>query len=287
MTGSPDTLAALESAVRPVLLGARDAYFNLLTYSAIAVGVGVVLEGVELAKDWREECRWLQRIRLPLPHAGLWILTAASFGWLLVAVGVFGEFWFEDRVSWYDHTIRSIDDDAERLLSTQTANTQLLTAELNKRAEDEATARVTVEKEAAALRKEAASLLRDVANANAMADEARSMAKSAELARAQLEARIAPRTLTVAQREFMARSFRPFVRNFFGRKVNFDWQSPDTEAAIFALEIEDALKRAAIQFQGGGGLRVGGISIGVTITGASADGGFVRTLATLLGQQIT
>jgi hypothetical protein len=137
-------------------MGARDAYFNLLEYSAIAVGIGVVLEGLELAKDWREESQWLQRIRLPIPHVGRWILVAASIGWLLVAVGVFGEFWFEDKVSRYDHTIRDIDDDAGKLLSRQAADTQLVTAELNKRAEDEATARAGLEKEAALLRNRAA-----------------------------------------------------------------------------------------------------------------------------------
>jgi hypothetical protein len=109
------------------------------------------------------------------------------------------------------------------------------------------------------------------------------MAKSADLARAELEARIAPRTLLVAQREYIGRTLRPFARQFFGRRVKLDWSLSDVEPTIFAIELEDSLKRAGIEVERPTAITLGGgIKIGIGITGPARDGIFIRRLYFIL-----
>ena len=105
------------------------------------------------------------------------------------------------------------------------------------------------------------------------------LAQDEALARTQLQARIAPRTLNQAQRDFFQKALRPFVIGFFGRRpVLLRWSPVDPEQAILGIEIEDALTRAGIPverntpFVLGVGLQIGiwGFTPMSTVTGSPA-----------------
>ncbi len=102
------------------------------------------------------------------------------------------------------------------------------------------------------------------------------------LARAELEARIAPRTLSLSERERIGRELTRFATSFFARKVKIHWQPNDLEAAVFGVEIRDALMRASIQFETDGSFIIGTTGYGVLITGTSRDMVFIKSLYSLL-----
>lgn len=176
--------------------------------------------------------------------------------------------YIEFAISPIQEQLRSLNDGTIAGLSDQAAKA-------NERARK-------LETEAGALRKQAVSLLKDVALANARAAEATSMAKSAELARAELEARIAPRTLNLAQREYIGRALSRFAISFFGRKVRIHWQPNDGEATVFGVEIRDALLRANLQVETNADFIIGSNGYGVRITGTGPDRPFIESLYGLL-----
>jgi hypothetical protein len=102
------------------------------------------------------------------------------------------------------------------------------------------------------------------------------------LARAELEARIAPRTLRLSEREWIGKELRRFAFSFFGRKVKIHWQPNDLEAAVFGVEIRDALLRASIPVETDESLIIGNTGYGVRMTGTGQDAAFINSLYVLL-----
>jgi hypothetical protein len=202
----PEFLRTLDESIRPLLTDARDIYFRWLEYSTFAVGFGVVLEGLEVIHDTKEE---VHKFRIGFPrrtdvvatrHRLNRVLLISLLGWLLVSVGVLGEFWFEIKVSQYDKTLRLIDDN----LLAQTGL--------------------------------------EAADAIERAAEASERAGNAELRAATLLKEIQPRDLTEEERN----NLLALKRRFSGSKVQIASFSGDIESARFARQIESSLKDAGL-----------------------------------------
>ncbi len=85
-------------------------------------------------------------------------------------------------------------------------------------------------------------LKRGIADANARAAEATQKAEEADLARLNLEAKIAPRRLNADQQRMIAEALKPFS----GSKVMVKSYALDVEAAILGKQIIESLKFANI-----------------------------------------
>ena len=86
-------------------------------------------------------------------------------------------------------------------------------------------------------------LKRGIADANARAAEATQKAEEADLARLNLEAKIAPRRLNADQQRVIAEALKPFS----GSKVMVKSYALDVEAAILGKQIIESLESANIQ----------------------------------------
>jgi hypothetical protein len=92
------------------------------------VGIGVILEAPEAFREARKEFLEYWSHRKERRHVTLnafgfpvvtperkrvpWIAALSVIGWFIVAVGVVGEFWFDDKVSRYDATLQMIDNES-------------------------------------------------------------------------------------------------------------------------------------------------------------------------------
>jgi hypothetical protein len=78
----------------------------------------------------------------------------------------------------------------------------------------------------------------------------------------------------------MADDLRKFSPSFAGRKVTISSYSADAEGMIFSLEIMDVMTRAGIDVDPVMGrlVPVGGVFVGVNVTGPPADEAFIRLL---------
>src|ERR1700733_699793 len=121
MTLPTGLLSALDDLVRTDLQDIRQSFFVWLLRSTAVVAIGVILEGPETIRELSEEIeRFLFRLSRQIsinPVSGLpfirhrlkWRLLIAAAGWVLIGVGVVGEFGFEIGVSKYDALIQSFD----------------------------------------------------------------------------------------------------------------------------------------------------------------------------------
>lgn len=112
----PELLRSLENIARSELVSARDVYFSLVLWATFFTAAGVVIEGFDAIKELREE---RHKVKVGFPHADFairrhrfdwWKLVAFS-GWLIVSIGVVGEFWFEAKIKHFDTVIKILEDD--------------------------------------------------------------------------------------------------------------------------------------------------------------------------------
>lgn len=105
----PAIVHALDEAIRADLQNLRDWYFFWLIISAVAVAIGVILEGPEIGYEVdkvRRRCLG-QKARHHNPD---WVTLIALLGWLLVVSGVAGEVIAERLVSRADATLQAFND---------------------------------------------------------------------------------------------------------------------------------------------------------------------------------
>lgn len=278
-------IQSLDELARPSLISARSEYFAWLLAFTFLVGLGVVMEGPEIFHELRESIsKYRRRVRRPtlvLSDRGLpfvkpeairreWIPIISLMGWILVAAGVVGEYKLDGKVSEFDSTLQAIDNE---LL----AQAKRDTGAAGERAGDAIRQSAVLQRDSAQLRKDAVRLQRDV-------EDAKLAAKNADLARVQLQARIAPRTFDLGEREAIGRALHNIAARLFARKVSVTWSLLDPEATVFAVEINDALRRGNIQTT----LTPTGINVpedfkmGISITGPSRDLDIVRAIVTAL-----
>jgi hypothetical protein len=103
---SPEAIKKLEDA-RDGWQNSRTPDFSNLLLVTKLVAIGVILEGPELVyeiinavKRWRE--------KPTREHAPYWITIVGLIGWLIVSIGVAGEFWVDGKVNTDDENIQSI-----------------------------------------------------------------------------------------------------------------------------------------------------------------------------------
>jgi hypothetical protein len=121
MAVSPILISALDTGIRKSLADARDQYFVLLLASTVVVAIGIAMEGPEVFHDFMEEfehffhgrTRWEvdKRTGRPItPHRLNWKKLLESFGWLLIVMGVSGEFVLEGLVFVSDRQLQTFEN---------------------------------------------------------------------------------------------------------------------------------------------------------------------------------
>jgi hypothetical protein len=88
-------------------------------------------------------------------------------------------------------------------------------------------------------------------------------------------------------RKQLSEELQTFAPSLKGRKVKISSQTGDAEGIMFSLEINDILTRAGIEVDpvGVGRLmEIGGVYVGVNVTGPVSDEKFIRALATGLAR---
>jgi hypothetical protein len=220
---SPEMAKYINGVMWSDLLYQRDFWFRCLSWSVKAVVMGLLAEGPELAWDitsivasWSFRRRF--RFSLPEDHAPNWVKIVAALGWFLIVVGVAGELFTEARIQDTDSSIQSFMNATLAEAENDTARA-IAFASLN-------------ELEAAKLGSQAAQLRQD--------------AEAEHLARVKIEARVAWRHLTDQQKADIVSELGDFSNQ---EGAAFAYLVGDTEAAMFAAEIAEALKKAHIVVQ--------------------------------------
>jgi hypothetical protein len=119
-----------------------------------------------------------------------------------------------------------------------------------------------------------------IAVAQAEAAKANLSAEREKLARVKLEKQIAPRTLSLAERQQLGAELEKYAKTLSGRKVAVSSYSADAEGIVFSLEVADVLARAKIDIDSviGRLIPVGMVDLGVKITGPVAYKDFLISL---------
>jgi hypothetical protein len=216
---------ALDELVRADLQNCRDSYFGWLIFSSVVVALGVILEIPEVIYETRDifpRIFWKQKQQ---KHRDIpdWVKLVALIGLILVALGVAGEGIAEAYVSRIDSTLQTFNDILLGDTSKEAAFALERAAAANRRAEE--------------LKKES--------------EQARKDSEHERLARVKVEARVAWRHLTERQKAEFGNKLRNFANQVH---VSMWYQAGDTEAAMFAAELTEALRAANIAVAPPGGI---------------------------------
>jgi hypothetical protein len=285
--GSPEVVQAvqaLELATRDHLKSLRDSNFHWLLGCTFAVGVGLLMELPEIVHDMCEiygrTSRELKYWLTPSINRGEyprrdWVKKWSALGWILIVLGVMGEGWFEAQVSKYDSALSNITDTVVAEAQKESAHAEATAKGFDARiAESDAKAKSA---EATAKKFES-----QIAEAQRDAAESKKQAEAEQLERVKLQKQIQPRTVSESDRKKLGDVLRQFAASLKGRKVKISSQTGDAENMVLSLEIMDILTRAGIEVDPAGMGRlmpIGGVFMGVNVTGPVSDGKFIESLA--------
>lgn len=216
MVPEPKLSKYIDDLMQADILAWRDVLFTWLLRSTLAVTSGLVLEGPELFHDIVSLIRqwWFRRkfhFSLPEEHAPEWAKVLAFIGWILITVGVAGEWYTEVHIEDADLTVQSFMD-------SRFEDAEHKSASLNLRSS-------VNELEATQLGREEAQLRKDAAHE--------------QLLRIQLEWKVAWRRLSDADKSWLGVRMRPFRTN-----VALSFGSFDPETRNFATDIALGLQAA-------------------------------------------
>lgn len=257
--GSPELFLkitqALDLAIRADLKTLRDWYFDCLLVCTAIVGIGLILEGPEIAHDLYGIFRrksiglkyWLapsiDRREYSVPA---WMKVWTAVGWFLIVLGVMGEGISEGYVSWADGTLQTLNDillsDAQKEATfaiERSAGAYERAAQTEREASQENERAAKALEAAEVARKNAEGFQFQIAQANERAAEANRTAESERLARVQLQKELQPRRLTSAQKDKLTSLLRGKPKPIFILTMG-----DDTETADLANDIGDALNKA-------------------------------------------
>jgi hypothetical protein len=244
---SPDAIKALEGS-RNNLLGIRAQHFASLLLMTKLVAAGVILEGPELVYEISQVIK-RSRKRPTREHAPALITFVGLVGWILVSVGVAGEFWVDGKVNSDDDNIQSINIQLLRDAGSSAG----AAAGAAKIAHDEADAAKTdagiaktdagnAKTLASGARHEADSFENDIKSVKQNAADAEShlaeALKQAAAAQAELNRLKSPRLLASAI------ALSTILRQFAGTEYTFVLVSDDTDSVDLLKQIDSALQLA-------------------------------------------
>jgi hypothetical protein len=228
---TPELVEYINKLMRADLFEWRNFLFDKLLLSTKLVALGLLLEGPELTWDmfslfrqWRFKTRF--HFSVPEGHPSAGVKVAAFVGWILIAVGVAGEWYLETMIESADAGIQSA-------ISVELANTENQTSLLNLRASINSL-------ESELFRLDSEKLRRD-------SERLRKEAESERLARVKIEASVAWRRLDSKQARDIGTQLTRFGEP--PRFAGLSFNTGDTEASSFASELAEAL-------------RIGGIKVG-------------------------
>ena len=271
---SSDLIGLLDAAVRTSFQSLRDTYFVRLEVCTFAVVIGVLIEESEYFLSWpRVRERIPLGILLPAHRFDTWVQRISKAGWILILLGVGGEFVYEARVSRADgwlqefNNILSVAQQTEiKGLGDITAKARSdakLASDASKNAINDALSAVTLATESESHLKEAlakadavATLAkgyeneiqeakRDASEAKALLAEARRLA--AEARQQAGEATIGVQRLKANRSLSNAGELSRKVREFEKTEYMFSGVFADEESIHLLTEIDDALRQAGWQ----------------------------------------
>src|ERR1019366_6374 len=107
---APDTLKGVDDLIRSSFEAFREAWFTrLLVFTALVV-VGLLFEAPEIWHETIQAVRELFRSCKPARHIPAWMKLAGTVGWMLIVIGVSGEFVAESFVSKADGFVQKFDE---------------------------------------------------------------------------------------------------------------------------------------------------------------------------------
>jgi hypothetical protein len=211
--------------IRLTLEAESAKWFKGVWISGIVVAVGCMAEIWEVIFDLRNWRRF-RKEREPLKeNPGSWMYPLAALGLFLVIGGIVGETAFE-----------VLDANVESQLRAHASD---VTSDAESKAAEASAKALMAETHAKALDQSTQQLETDEATANREAE-------SEKLKRTQIEARVAWRHLTDAQKADIGKALGDFSNQ---EGASFWYEAGDTEAEIFAGDIAEALRPSHIVVQ--------------------------------------
>jgi hypothetical protein len=191
---APIVIKGLDDLVRSDFESFRDIWFNRLLISTAVVVIGLLFELPEIWHDSIRAIRDLRHSSRPTAELPSWMKLLISLGWLLIVVGVVGEFVADSFVSKADGIVQTFDEtliaDAQRktgLANERAANAFERATQTEREASQENERAAKALEAAEKARTEAEGFQLQIAQANERAAEANRTAESERLARVQLE----------------------------------------------------------------------------------------------------
>jgi hypothetical protein len=228
---TPDVLKGVDDQIRSALEAFRNACFSWLLVSTGVVVVGLLFELPEIWHESINAIRELMHSCKPERHIPAWMKLVVSLGWLLIVVGVAGEFVADTFVSKADGAV-------------QTFNNILLTEARKETA-------FAIER-AAKAEATASGFQSQIAESNAKAASLTKEAEAERLARVKIQARVAWRHLTQEQKVDIGFALGRFSKRM--SSVGIWYNTGDVEGSMFASDIAEALRVARVRAQSPGGI---------------------------------
>jgi hypothetical protein len=271
---APIVVKGLNDRVRSDFEAFRNIWFNRLLISTAVVALGLLFELPEIIHDSVEAIRELRQGHKPTPQIRPWVKLFVSLGWLLIVVGVGGEFVADSFVSKADGIVQTFDEtliaDARRqtgLASERAARAFERAAQTEREASQENDRAANAEKQAQqenaraakaleaaeTARKEAEGFQLQIAKANERATSAEQRANEAALALARIKT---PRSLT--NEPTLVAAILPFKGTEYTLNV-----FQDEEAIELTRAIDGILRQAGWVRKQPKGLRIGITAINV------------------------
>jgi len=241
------TMPSLDDLVRSDFESFRNSCFGWLLFSTGVVAFGLLFELPEIWHDSVSAIRSLRKQPQAKTEIPPWVRLLVSVGWLLIVVGVVGEFVADSFVSRADGIIQTFDEtllaDAQRktsLAGERAAKAFERAAQTEREASQENERAANALEAAEKARQEAEGFQLQIAQANERVAEANRTAESEKLARVELEKQLQPRRLTVKQKD----KLRSLLSSD-PQQIMFGWcMTGSDDCADLVNDIGDAFNKA-------------------------------------------